>query len=407
MQLPHDLIPSFPGPGGSMSHSDLMGRPRLVPSAPRPPPSQPPKTRTERYTSTSLDGHGHGHGHGHQNQDSNSNSNSSPHISSTTSSNRQVLRPPPRPGLGLRRVSSFSGSPGNQAGVGAVGNHIPAHSLPARSQGKRGSIIGPDRPPAIRRTSSHGNSSSLEWSRSVSIKSRGELGGDRFGHSRTASESTAGTIKRPSYTRTNANEVTGPAPAVPSKDNIGKAKNDGTIRLGRPDESLEISRLISTLYTLTPASRARAAPTPNSSVLHPSTLLTPLAIILESLVVERTILISPDQPIPDLPLLQTGQSLQLDPGEGEIDWTTLKVYSRSLGNIIDQVLPFIHNSQDRLAVEDMIKSVRMFVGKIKKVFAEVVSGYGDGYGFLKGWWDDGDMKGCAGEIGRWCDLFDV
>jgi hypothetical protein len=385
-----------------MSHSNLMGRPRLVPSAPRPPPSQLPKSRTERYTSTSLDGHGHGH----HNQGSNSNSNSNPHISSTSSSTRQVLRPIPRPGLGLRRVSSFSGSPGNQAGVGAIGNHIPANSLPARSQGKRGSIIAPDRPPAIRRTSSHGNSSSSEWSRSIGIKNRGvDLGGDKFGHSRTASESTASTVKRPSYRR--ANDVTGPAPAVPSKDNIGKAKNDGTIRLGRPDESLEISRLIATLYCLTPVSRAKAAPTPDSSILHPSTLLSPLAIILESLVLERTILTSPDQPIPDLPLLQSGQSLQLDPGEGEIDWTTLKVYSRSLGNIIDQILPFIQNSQDRLAVEDMIRAVRMFVGKIKKVFAEVVSGYGDGYGFLKGWWDDGDMKGCAGEIGRWCDLFDV
>jgi hypothetical protein len=382
-----------------MSHSDLMGRPRLIPSATRPPPSQPPKSRTERFTSTALDGHGHGY----QNQGSN---NSNPHVSSsTTSSTKHVLRAPPRPGLGLRRVSSFSGSPGNQAGVGAVGNHIPAQSLPARSQGKRGSIIGPDRPPAIRRTSSHGNSSSFDGSRSTSIKSRGELGGERFGHSRTASESTASTIKRPTYTRTS--DVTGPAPAVPSKDNIGKAKKDGKIRLGRPDESLEISRLITTLYSLTPASRSRATPTPNSSALHPSTLLTPLAIILESLVVERTILTSPDQPIPDLPLLQSGQSLQLDPGEGEIDWTTLRIYCRSLGNIIDQVLPFIQNSQDRLAVEDMIKSVRMFVGKIKKVIAEVVSGYGDGYGFLKGWWDDGDMKGCAGEIGRWCDLFDV
>jgi len=122
--------------------------------------------------------------------------------------------------------------------------------------------------------------------------------------------------------------------------------------------------------------------------------------------VERQILTSPDQP-PDLPILKTGQSLQLNEGEGEIDWTVLRVYTRSIGIIIDQILPFIQNSQDRLAVEDMIRSIRMFVGKIKKVFAEVIQGYGDGYGFLKGWWDDGDMKGCAGEIGRWCDLFDV
>ena len=388
-----------------MSHSDLMGRPRLIPSAPLPKPPQPKSRTTERNTSASLDGHGHSH------------SNQGHAISSTipTLSSRQVLRPPPRPGMGLRRVSSFSGSPGNQAGVGAVGNHIPAHSLPARSQGKRGSIVGPDRPPAIRRTSSHGNSSSFDGSR-LDGGIRGLKGGlvgfgtsqgigKSNGHSRTASESTASTVKRPSYT--SAKEMPGIAPALPSKDDVAKSKNDGTIRLGRPDESLEISRLIDTLHSLTPASRSRAVPIPGSTTLHPSTLLTPLAIILESLVVERSILMSPDQPVPDLPLLQAGQSLQLDPGEGEIDWTALKVYSRSLGNIIDQVLPFVQDSQDRLAVEDMIRSVRMFVGKIKKVFAEVVSGYGDGYGFLKGWWDDGDMKGCAGEIGRWCDLFDV
>jgi hypothetical protein len=374
-----------------MSHSDLMGRPRLIPSGPRPPlsHSQQSSSSNQRNTSTSLDGHGQ------------------PTQSSIASSNSlsNRLRPPPRPGLGLRRVSSFSGSPANQAGVGATGNHLPAHSLPARSHGRRGSILGPERPPVIRRTSSYG-SSGVDWNNGRSLHSGPSVadvrvGGLRRGHQRTASESTGSTIKRPTYTIPNDGND---SPVLPVKDS--KSKSDGNIRLGRPDQVLEISRLITTLHSLTPPSRSRIQAIPNSSSLNPSLLLIPLAIVLESLVVERQILTSPDQP-PDLPILKTGQSLQIDEGEGEIDWTVLRTYTRCIGSIIDQILPFIQNSQDRSAVEDMIRSVRMFVGKIKKVFAEVVQGYGDGYGFLKGWWDDGDMKGCAGEIGRWCDLFDV
>jgi hypothetical protein len=391
MNLPHDLIPSLPLAGGSMSHSDLMGRPRLIPSGPRPAisHSQQSSSSNQRNTSTSLDGHGQ------------------PTQSSTASSNSLSyrLRAPTRPGLGLRRVSSFSGSPANQAGVGATGNHLPAHTLPARSHGRRGSILGPERPPVIRRTSSYG-SSGIDWNKGRSLHSGPgvadvRVGGLGRGHQRTASESTGSTIKRPTYTMTDERHD---APAIPGKD--ARPKSDGNIRLGRPDQILDMSRLITILHSLTPPSRSRIHPTPNSSALNPSLLLIPLAIVFESLVVERQILTSPDQP-PDLPILKTGQSLQLDEGEGEIDWTVLRTYTRCIGSIIDQILPFIQNSQDRLAVEDMIRSVRMFVGKIKKVFAEVVQGYGDGYGFLKGWWDDGDMKGCAGEIGRWCDLFDV
>ena len=385
-----------------MSHSDLMGRPRLIPSSTRPSISQPQSQTSsrERDASVSLDGHGHNsHNLSHNNGSI---------ISSNSISTR--LRGPPRPGLGLRRVSSFSGSPANQAGVGAVGNHLPAHTLPARSQGRRGSIVGPERPSMIRRTSSYG-SSSVDWSKlragsgQVLAGMRGPGFGSQSGtsHQRTASESTGSTVKRPTYT---ISQEQLDAPALPAKESKIKPKSDGSIRLGRPDQSLEISRLITTLHSLTPPSRSRNFPNPDSSSLNPSLLLIPLAVVLESLVVERTILTSPEHP-PDLPILNTGQSLQLEAGEGEIDWTVLRTYTRCIGSVVDQILPFIQNSQDRLAVEDMIRSVRMFVGKIKKVFAEVIQGYGDGYGFLKGWWDDGDMKGCAGEIGRWCDLFDV
>jgi hypothetical protein len=131
-------------------------------------------------------------------------------------------------------------------------------------------------------------------------------------------------------------------------------------------------------------------------------------VTLEALVVERTVLLHPDQTKSDLPLLRDGFSLRLaEPGTGEIDWTVLRTYIRSLGHSLDQLLPYIQTSPDQFALEDMIRSIRMFVGKIKKVFSEIVQGYGDHYGFMKGWWDDKSMKACAGEIGRWCDLFDA
>jgi len=342
--------------------------------------------------------------------------------------------------MALRRVSSFSGSVGNQAGIGAVGvgsgtstPNLPARSLPARSGGRRGSIIGPERPIPVRRRSSYDEAKSVQAGinphgvgagvkgRFAFALAKPSFSGNR--HQRTASESTGSTIKvsQPVISRGHGS---GFSPPVPAKDKGGRSgsvdgglgrsasgsgNGDGSIRLGRPDQGMEISRLINTLYDLTPPARTRpqTTPKPSSTSLHPALILTPLAIILEALVSERSILKNPEQaqPPPTLPTLKDGSSLQLL--DGEVDWTSIRIYARSLGNVVDQVLPFIQSSQDRAGVEDMIRSVRMFVGKIKKVFAEVVQGYGDGYGFLKGWWEDGDMKGCAGEIGRWCDLFDV
>lgn len=428
--LDSSVFPTLPA-GGSLSHADLMGRPRPLPT---PTPSVAPARKISNGTSnssnsksnplvdrtaTSLDGHGQSY------------------ISSTPSSSSSNRLAPPRPGMGLRRVSSFSGSVGNQAGIGAVGvqstprpqpqPNLSANSLPARSQGRRGSIIGPARPLPVKRRSSFDEGRSLD--QKINPYGHGVKGlagavrsnANYQGHHRTASDSTASTIKVSHYTPTTTGSGLGSGPTqgppVPVKDTRSNSidssrstSGDGSIRLGRPDQVLEISRLINTLHGLTPPSRDRIPPKPKSatsSLLHPSLVLTPLAIILESLVNERSILKQPTstQPIPDLPTLKDGSSLQL--AEGEIDWSSLRVYTRSLGNSLDQTLPFIQNSIDRVGVEEMVRSVRMFVGKIKKVFAEVVQGYGNGYGFLKGWWDDTDMKGCAGEIGRWCDLFDV
>lgn len=368
-----------------MSHAELMGRPRIAtPNAgPRPPPSR--RGQNAGSSSTSLDGHG------------------GTRSSSGTKSN-DTLAPPLRPGVGLRRVSSFSGPApgGNRAGVGAVYNDLPAQSLPVRRAGRRGSLISPTPPPPVRRMSSYDESTPTGPSGSVVSSASSGLTPTatrpRLTHQRTASDST---ISTRTITR----------PIAPPVQRDQMSPPDGSIRLGmgRPDQAAEIGKLVNALHTLTPPNRVRIHPSPHASILHPSSILTPFAVTLEALVVERTTLLTPDQPTSELPDLKDGTSLKLAPpaGSGEIDWSALQRYIRALGVSLDRLLPYIQTSPDQAALEDLIRSIRMFVGKIKKVFSEVLQGYGDQYGFMKGLWDDQNMKACAGEIGRWCDLFDA
>lgn len=411
------MIPSLPPPGGTMSHADLMGRPRnITPAARGPPPAQQHHSRRAQtngpgssFTSASLDGHGP--------PPSTNNSRSSPGPGPGPG---PVPAPPFRPGMGLRRVSSFSGPSGNRAGVGAVYNDLPAQSLPPRRPGRRGSIIGPT-PPALVQASSSSSSSSVSSHNGSTRDTGGSVPSTiinspatiltprpRMKHQRTASESTVSTITRPSVAHASTSGPTPISISIPVVPKDPSSLPDGSIRLGQPDQKLEIGRLIGALHALTPPTRVRITPSSQANILHPSYILTPFAITLEALVTERSILLTPDQSSSDLPKLKDGSSLLLpDPGSGEIDWTTLKVYIRSLGAALDQILPYIQTSRDEMALEDIIRSIRMFVGKIKKVFSEVVQHYGDKYGFMKGLWDDKSMKSCAGEIGRWCDLFDV
>lgn len=369
--LDESMIPSLPPPGGSMSHADLMGRPRIITPAARGPP--PPARAPIGTSSTSLDGHG-------------------PTLSSQHAGN--LLAPPTRPGLGLRRVSSFSGpSGGNHAGVGAVYNDLPAESLPPRRLGRRGSIVGT--PPApIRRDPGFEDSTGTVMSTTSTDSGSTYRPRPRMVHQRTASESTVSTITRPSASGLTRDHASPP---------------DGSVRLGlgRPEQAVEIGKLIRALHALTPPTRVRIEPSPRASILHPSSILTPFAVTLEALVAERTVILHPDKAIADLPTLRDGSSFHLSETGGEIEWTVLRSYIQSLGDSLDRLLPFIQTSPDQSALEDMIRSIRMFVGKIKKVFSEIVSGYGDNYGFMKGMWDDRSMKACAGEIGRWCDLFDA
>jgi hypothetical protein len=268
------------------------------------------------------------------------------------------------------------------------------------------------------------------------------------GHTRTASDSTGSTIKRnqhwakldardpKSYAAATTDGTGAPKQAVSgdSTNHLKAARSSGSsaiatdigshpgsIVLCRPSEAAQLTPHLKALNALTPPSRAITPLDGSSSgtnsascVLVPSDLLMPLSIILEVLVLERSLLRSGTTTIPldilTLPPLASGKSLQLPECQGSsIDWSSLKIYIWSLGSIIDAILPYLqnHTAWQKKAVEDLTRGIRLYVGKIKKLFGEVARGYVDGYGFVKGWWDEKGMKGCAGEVGRWGDLFDA
>lgn len=195
-----------------------------------------------------------------------------------------------------------------------------------------------------------------------------------------------------------------------SRSNASVVPFESCIKFGEPSDLGKVSKLLITLQALIPPSRTPdpAPPPPNTAFLHPTTLITPLAIILEALVVEREILKdSHASTSPRLPLLRGGSSFQLSGGDGELDWRVTKAYILAFGSLLSSILPLLVNNAERGKVEELMKMVTVYVGKMKKVFGEIAGMYVDGYGFLKGWWDDGGMKGAAGEVGKWGDLFDA
>jgi len=134
-----------------------------------------------------------------------------------------------------------------------------------------------------------------------------------------------------------------------------------------------------------------------------------LAIILEALVSERTLLKHPYNQINNHANGSYNKaSTSIDGMKGDIsavlDWNTTKTYILTLGSVMNTLIPMLREKE---GVEDLLKGVRIYVGKLKKVFGEVAAGYVDGYGFVRGWWDEEGMKGSAGEVGRWGDVFDA
>ncbi|RXK40828.1 hypothetical protein M231_01887 [Tremella mesenterica] len=184
----------------------------------------------------------------------------------------------------------------------------------------------------------------------------------------------------------------------------------GAIQL-RPDNSTVA--LLRSLISLIPPSRTPSLPSAETGIFLPASLLTPLSLVLEVLVVEREVLKDNVEAAPRLPILADGRLLQLR-GEGEVDWRVAQQYFLAVGQILLKLLKLLDTStqgnrhtKDIAEKEELIKSVRMYVGKMKKVFSEVAAMYVEGYGFVRGWWDEGGMKGAAGEIGRWGEILNV
>lgn len=130
---------------------------------------------------------------------------------------------------------------------------------------------------------------------------------------------------------------------------------------------------------------------------------------------ERSVLRSDTSTSPNsLPVLRDGTRLQIPGGEGELDWGVMRPYILAVGSVLSSLIPYLrentHNKEKHKVdteVESLSKGLRVYVSKHKKVFGEVATMYVDGYGFMKGWWDESGMKGCAGEVGRWGDLVGV
>ncbi|OCF34248.1 hypothetical protein I316_04201 [Kwoniella heveanensis BCC8398] len=455
-----DLIPSLQGPHGSVSHAELMGRGSLgVSLQPRQQPQQS-------------------------------------HLSLPNGGGGGVM-------AGHRRGSSFDDRINASRALAGLGTGVPTreeggshsrnwsmqstetirdlHPVPqslshSRSHPQNGGEHPESlRPGMIRRTSSYGHPP----------VARPHVDGRAPGHSRTTSDSTA-QISYDTSGRYNDNRLplsdqqqpfrsistrTSPDPRTTSITFAQKEQYEsrtpsrstslphpgsrslgsiaGCVRLGLSADTPLLARTLGALHALTPFDRVPdpLPPAASSRTLHSFSLLAPMAIILEALVVERSIL-KGELLGSTLPVLRDGRSLQLfyrsqtstsdqdrgsngqhsqeseqddfdvsvntgteGGGGGELDWTTIKWYILSLGRIIDDLLPYLRekpsSAQEEEVVEELIKSVRAYVGKMKKVFGEVASGYVDQYSFMRGLWDEGEMKGAAGEVGRWGDLFDA
>ena len=350
--LDPSIIPSLPPPGGSVGHYELMGRAPMI-------------------GTSSLE-------------------------AGVARFDERSRRAEHRPGL-IKRSSSFEDRPrGNRAGVGAGARFGMDYSVStSNSDGNLNLSHDPIGSGFDRmRDARAGVDTAVGLTRA-----RAGIG---RGHGRMWSNSTAETIvntrsRQGSFDT--AISVTPPS-TVSSEDciDLGSKETDHT----------KISKLLTTLQALTPPSRAPtpAPPAPHTALLHPSTLITPLAIILEALVAEReTLKGTHTSSAPRLPLLRDGSSFQLEIEEGGLDWRVTKTYILALGMIMNAVLPLLQSHKSQSAVDELSKTVRVYVVKMKKIFGEIAGMTIDGYGFMKGWWDESGMKGAAGEVGRWGDLF--
>ncbi|WVF67299.1 hypothetical protein IAT40_002050 [Kwoniella sp. CBS 6097] len=450
-----DLIPSLQGPDGIVGHAELMGRglgggiPQL---------RQQAQQQNQHLSLTNGGAAG-----------------VSGHVRSSSFEDRMTMS---RPFAGAAVASSRDG--GTHARNWSTQSTETIRELHSHHMHEGMGMEHPEslRPGNVRRTSSYGHPPVVR----AHVESSGS--GRPLGHARTASESTADIsydrrgYANSLYPHSNPNTqhqlISTRSSPTPRSSTTTTTSHDpyrtpnrstslphptssvtGGVTLGSIADTPSLTRTLGALCTLTPFDRIHDPPPPaaSSRILHPFSLLTPMAIILEALVVERSIL-KGELLGSTLPVLRDGRSLQLFyenqsseqdnesqsqsqlqsqsqsqshkngiavannskagselSSGGELDWTTVKWYILSLGRIIDDLLPYLReqpsSTEEEEVIEELVKSVRAYVGKMKKVFGEVASMYGDQYSFMRGLWDDGEMKGAAGEVGRWGDLFDA
>ncbi|WWD19840.1 hypothetical protein CI109_104307 [Kwoniella shandongensis] len=395
--LDTSLIPSLPPPGGKVTHQTLMGRPKLPLSKPilnngvsRSPSTNAAAVAIFIPASSSLP----------------------PRSSSSTLA-------VPRPGL-MKRSSSFEERSRNRAGVGAGTGAVLGRSGSVGEDVRKWSVGSGDtvldardhhatreggKPNLVKRTSSLelpnlrskvSNDSTPELKAAAKVKRT---------HTRTASDSTLCDLTQ--YKRENL-----PPPRSTSLvkrsgasslrredggENSSKSKSLQTgIQLlrGNSSDRKTVVKLLTALEALIPASRIIEPPPPSPSkgILNPMSLIIPMSLVLEALVYEREVL-KGSPPSERLPILRNGSTFHLfsddaEVGQGELDWTVLRSYMFAMGTIIDIIFPLVQQHRDteeEMMIRDLIKSIRAYVSKMKKVFGEVATG----------------------EVGRWGDLFDA
>lgn len=184
--------------------------------------------------------------------------------------------------------------------------------------------------------------------------------GTRTRHGRTASDPTAEEV--PQAAKINMGELRKPERSTPL---LGTA--DG-LKLGRSGEKTVVKLLV-TIQALIPVDRMPrpVPPPPATCILAPACFLTPMAIVLVTLVWERemlkvkkakaTLLVMRDR---------SRRQVSAEDGPGGVDWKIAQSYILAFGALLDSILPFLQNSSsflDKRQVEELVKSARQYVAK--------------------------------------------
>ncbi|WWC91915.1 uncharacterized protein L201_006867 [Kwoniella dendrophila CBS 6074] len=412
------LIPSLPISGGQVGHQELIGmglvgKPPMIPRANVKSPPQP----------------FYGLPYAHNNVLSNK-------------------LPEIKPGQPFRYTSNVNACNSNNTlksqsmngnGINGRLGHNKNHSLSSThstSSQKSQNELMYERPPLLRRTSSFNQlpPNSALSSSSQSINSVVKHSNQQHRNSHGSSKLRYSTSDSAVHTHTRSKSI--PRTDIES---IG-------IEIGNEEDDEMINCILIILKSLIPKDRLSD---PDSSsaddfigrILDPMHLLIPCSIILEALVKERTLLkedyghgynLKEESSDNEHYYNDTKESLILSNGiqlilyldDGEINWLVLNWYIQTFSQILNALLPFLkrlqlepqrssspkgkekENDKEQETLEDMIRSLRVYISKMKKVFGEIALLYVDKYSFIRGFWIENDLKDSAGQVGKWSEMFD-